>query len=106
MVALSELLAAAWRQVLVEGVDAAVLDGKSCPVGRTRSARLRTVAFQCAGRRIEGIEQNPEKASRWAELARAGEPVMQFSCEHRYFAVIASGKLTRYPAWKALGLPE
>jgi hypothetical protein len=38
-----------------------------------------TVEFDYQGRRITGIEQNPRTRSRWAELARQGERVMQFT---------------------------
>jgi len=53
-----------------------------------------------------GIEQNPKTASRWAELARQGNRIMQFRCSGRYVANVCEGKLLRYPAWKALELPE
>jgi len=75
-------------------------------VTRTRSRGLRVVDFEYAGRRLTGIEQNPDTASKWAALARQGQGVMQFSMGGRYFAVVAEGKLTRYPAWAALDLPE
>jgi hypothetical protein len=55
---------------------------------------------------LDGIEQNPETSSRWAALAREGKRVMQFSHEHRYFANVCEGELTRYPAWSAQRLPE
>ncbi|MGD0250556.1 MAG: hypothetical protein ABSB97_06705 [Thermoplasmata archaeon] len=82
------------------------MTGRRYKVGRTRNQGLRTVALFYEEHPVEGIEQNPEKTSRWAQLARDGKQIMQFSCRHRYFANVCEGVLTRYPAWKSLGLPE
>jgi hypothetical protein len=82
------------------------LEGKQYRVTSTSRSRLRTVSFPFGERRLDGIEQNPNTASRWARLAREGKRVMQFRCEGRYVGVVAEGKLTRYPAWRALELPE
>ncbi len=76
------------------------------PVGSTRAKKLRTVRFEYSGCRLDGIEQNPETTSRWAALAREGKRVMQYSFQQRYVANVCEGKLTRYPAWRALQLPE
>lgn len=57
-------------------------------------------------RRFFGIEQNPDTESRWAALARKGKPVMQFRYDGRYVANVSEGKVFRYPAWRALKLPE
>jgi hypothetical protein len=46
--------------------------GKSVPVRRTSSQRLRRVTFIMDGREYEAIEQNPEKPSVWGQLAREG----------------------------------
>ena len=37
---------------------------------------------------MRGLEQNPETASRWAQLARQGKKVMQFLQGRRYIAVV------------------
>ncbi len=103
---LAETLRDVWRAVLVDGRGEVEVDGVARTVGRTRGQGLRVVSFTFRGHAIDGIEQNPSTRSRWAELARAGERVMQFSSGHRYVANVAEGQLTRYPAWKALGLPE
>jgi hypothetical protein len=39
------------------------------------------------------LEQNPETASRWAQLARQGKKVMQFLHRGRYIAVVVDGKV-------------
>jgi hypothetical protein len=102
---LAEVLVEVWRQVLVEGRPRVEIEGEGHAVGRTRNAGLRVVRFHYAGATAEGIEQNPETKSRWAQLAREGQRVMQFSSANRYFANVCEGKLTRYPAWASLGLP-
>lgn len=103
---LGETLLSVWRQALVEEAQVVELSGRSFRVTRTKSRRLRAVEFEYEGHRISGIEQNPDTGSRWAALAQQGQRVMQFSLNRRYFANVAEGKLLRYPAWTALGLPE
>ena len=103
---LSETLISVWQQVLVEEAATLAIEATNYRVTRTRSSGLRVVDFEYAGRRLTGIEQNPETASKWAAIARQGRRVMQFSMGGRYFAVVAEGKLMRYPAWTALELPE
>src|SRR5215469_1902310 len=41
-----------------------IIGGKSAPVRRTSSQRLKTVAFSVAGHSFQAIEQNSEKPSR------------------------------------------
>jgi len=103
---LGETLVSVWQQALVEEASVVDIGGRSYRVTRTRSRGLRAVEFEYEGHRLSGIEQNPDTGSRWAALARQGERVMQFSLNRRYFANVAEGKLLRYPAWAALGLPE
>jgi len=103
---LAETLVAVWQQVLAEGRSVVELEGEAYPVGHTRAKGLRTVEFTFGGHRIDGFEQNPQTSSRWAQLAREGQRIMQFSMGRRYFANVCEGKLLRYPAWKSLGLPE
>jgi hypothetical protein len=103
---LAETLISVWQQALVDEAGTVEIAARPYRVTRTRSRGLRAVDFECAGRRLSGIEQNSETASKWAALARQGQRVMQFSMAGRYFAVVAEGKLTRYPAWAALDLPE
>lgn len=104
--ALSEVLLDVWRSVLVEDRPEAIVQGSAVPVQRTRAQGLRFVEFELGGKRIVGIEQNPNKASRWAKLAQQGSRIMQFSCQHRYFANVCDGQLTRYGAWAGLGLAD
>ena len=40
------------------------LDGKSIPIRRTGSLRLKTLAFMMNGRKYQAIEQNPKKPIR------------------------------------------
>jgi hypothetical protein len=103
--ALAEVLLEAWRQTLVDGLSEIELSGTRYRVGRTRGQGLRVVSFAYETMVIDGIEQNPEKTSRWAELAREGKRIMQFSYRQRFFANVCDGSLTRYPVWGSLGLP-
>lgn len=106
LVTLAETLVDVWRQVMIERRTEVELGELRYRVDRTRNRRLRTVGIRYEGFAIEGIEQNPETSSRWAQLAKEGQRVMQFSCGGAYVANVAEGRLTRYPAWKAAGLPE
>ena len=103
---LSEVLVSVWRQVLVDGQAEVVLARRRYPVGFTKHKHLRSVSFPYGRRRFFGIEQNPDTESRWAALARAGKPVMQFSHNGQYVANVSEGNLFRYPAWGSRGLPE
>ncbi len=103
---LSETLVSVWQQVLAEERQAVELEGERYRVGRTRSRKLCTVDFSFGEYTLTGIEQNPETGSRWALLARKGKRIMQFNYTGRYFANVCDGRLTRYPAWKDLDLPD
>ncbi|MCL6566957.1 MAG: hypothetical protein K6U09_11105 [Acidobacteriia bacterium] len=93
---LAEALVSVWRQVLVENANIVELEGRRYPVQRTRRLRLRQVDFEFEGQRLHGIEQNPHTKSRWAELARKGQQVMQFSRGGRYLGNVADGTVTFY----------
>jgi hypothetical protein len=103
---LEETLIQVWRQALQQAAEQIEIEGTNSKVGRTRGKGLRIVEFSYAGKMITGIEQNPATSSRWAEMARQGMRVMQFSCGGRYFANVAEGKVMKYSAWTALGLPD
>ena len=72
------------------------LENRSFPVRRTSRSRLREVDFQFEEHKLRGLEQNPETASRWAQLARKGKKVMQFLQQRRYIAVVVDGKVRLY----------
>ena len=103
---LGESLVEVWRQALVEDRPEVELPGQRCRVTQTRAQHLRVVMFQFEDRVIEGIEQNPQKESRWAKLAQEGKRIMQFRIQRRYIGNVCEGQLLRYPAWKGLGLPD
>ena len=103
---LGDRLIEVWKQVLVDEREELTLDGDVFRVGRTRSQGLRTVAIRFREFAIEGIEQNPRKESRWAQLAQEGKRILQFRCGGAYVANVCEGALLRYPAWKSKGLPE
>jgi hypothetical protein len=91
-----ETLIAVWRQALVENSEAVRLGTEQYPVTKSKSKRLRLVAFAFDGNEIMGIEQNPKTKSRWAAIARSGKKVMQFIQDGRYVAVVADGKVNFY----------
>ena len=74
--------------------------GKLIPVRRTSAQHLRRVTFVMNGREYEAIEQNPEKPSRWGQLAREGHQVVQFKDNQvgRFVAVVVDGKAKLYGA--------
>ncbi len=76
------------------------VDGKSIPVRTTSRQHLRTAAFTVEGHEYQAIEQNPEKPSRWGQLARRGRQVVQFkeSESNRFVAVVVDGEITFYGA--------
>ena len=78
--------------------DTISLDGHSIPVRRTTAQRLRTVAFTIDGHEYAAIEQNPDKPSRWGQLARTGHQVVQFKdvAANRFIAVAVDGKVKEY----------
>ena len=93
---LEETLISVWRQALVEDAKSVTLDGRSFSVRRTSRSRLREVDFQFESHELRGLEQNPDTASRWAQLARQGKTVMQFLQQRRYVAVVVDGKVQFY----------
>jgi hypothetical protein len=93
---LEETLISVWKQALAENARTVELEGRSFPVRRTGRSRLREVDFPFEGHQLRGLEQNPETASRWAQLARRGKKVMQFLQERRYIAVVVDGKVQLY----------
>jgi hypothetical protein len=72
------------------------MDDKSIPVRRTSSQRLRTLAFAMDWREYQAIEQNPEKSSRWGQVARSGHQVVRFkdAGTNKFVAVSVDGKVT------------
>ena len=78
--------------------DSVSLNGQGFPVRPTRSLRLRTVAFNLDGHAYTAIEQNPDKPSRWGQLARSGHHVVQFKddASNRFIAVSIDGKVKVY----------
>ncbi len=76
------------------------VQGKALPVRRTSSQRLKIVAFTMDGRQFQAIEQNPDKPSRWGELARAGHQVVQFKDvqTNRFVAVAVDGEVKEFGA--------
>lgn len=74
------------------------VDGRSVPVRRTSQQRLRTAGFTVGSHEYQAIEQNPEKPSRWGQLARSGHQVVQVKDaeSNRFVAVVVDGEVTFY----------
>jgi len=74
------------------------IDGKVFEVKRTSSQRLKNLRFVTGGREYQAIEQNPEKPSRWGQLARKGHHVVQFRdvMTGKYVAVAIDGEVKEY----------
>jgi hypothetical protein len=85
-----------WRQTLVENAKVVELGADRFPVKDTPKRGLRQVDFVFEGDEIRGLEQNPQTKSRWAQLARSGNKVMQFLSEGRYVANVVDGKVNLY----------
>lgn len=76
------------------------IEGKRLAVRRTSRQDLRTVVFEVGGQEYAVIEQNPEKPSRWGQLARNGHQVVQFKDvqTNRFVAVAVDGEAKVYGA--------
>ncbi len=79
--------------------------GRTIPVRRTNSQRLKTAGFTVEGREYQAIEQNPHKPSRWGALARAGHQVVQFRDvqTNRFVAVAVDGEVKEYGKFSEKG---
>jgi len=78
------------------------VDGKSIPIRPSSRQHLRTAAFTVGGHEYQAIAQNPEKPSRWEQLARSGHQVVQFKDAERnkFLAVVVDDEITYYGASK------
>jgi hypothetical protein len=84
------------EQVLVQNRKIVTVAGDTFSVISTPKQKLKQVNFRLDGRDFRGLQQNPATKSRWAEMARSGERVMQFLEGGRYVAVVADGKCIRF----------
>ena len=82
---------------LMNGEEVAV-ENQKLRVKRVGSSRLRVVRFKLHGREFDAIEQNPQKPSRWAKLAREKHQVVQFRDvrTQKYVAVSVDGDIIEY----------
>ena len=91
-----ECIVSVWRQALVESATRVAVGDDTYSVRRTAKSKLAQVDFEFQGKPIRGLEQNPNTQSRWAQIARKGEKVMQFLQGGRYIAVVYGGKIFTY----------
>ena len=93
---LSEVFISVWRQALIENAEWVEIGTEKYAVRATSKLRLKQIDFDCNGRALRGLEQNPDTNSRWAKMAREGRKVMQFLEGGRYVAVVVDGKMKLY----------
>jgi hypothetical protein len=95
-----EKLRAAAEDMMSGGVVS--VGGKAVKVERTESRKFRTVRLEINGREYQMIEQNPDKPSRWGQLAREGHRVVQVRDVRsgKYVAAVVDGKVKEYGALK------
>jgi len=91
-----EVLKSVAEQMMTSGEVS--VGGKTLRATRTGSRRFRTVRFVMDGVEYQAIEQNPEKPSRWGQLARDGHRVVQVRdlVSGKYVAAVVDGKVTEY----------
>jgi hypothetical protein len=82
---------------MMSGMEVSI-EGRTYKVTRTGSRRFRTVRFAMGASEYQAIEQNPEKPSRWGQLARDGRKVVQVRdlASGKYVAVVVDGTVTEY----------
>jgi serine/threonine-protein kinase len=70
------------------------IDGHRYRVQIVGAKKLKSAKFVFGGRKYEAIEQNPETASNWADLARQGHRVVHFRdlATKDYLAVVVDGE--------------
>ena len=97
----TELLSSVANEMM-SGKNHVEVQGNSMYVRCTSSHKLKTVAFTMNGREYAAIQQNPDKPSRWGQLAKAGHQVVQFKDAetNRFVAVAVDGRVKEYGALK------
>jgi len=80
------------------GADVVKVGDETLDVQRVGRGRFRSVRFRMNGKNYQAIEQNPEKPSRWGQLARDGHKVVQFRdvATNQYVAVAVDGVIQVY----------
>jgi hypothetical protein len=101
----TSLLSSIAKQMMTD--DEVEVEGKRLPVRRTIKQGLRTVTFTMGGPQYAAIEQNPDKPSRWGQLARSGHQVVQFKDveTNRFVAVAVDGEAKEYGGGKRRDQP-
>ena len=99
------LLSSIAKQLMT--VDEVEVEGNRLPVRHTSSRHLRLLMFTMGGRQYAAIEQNPEKPSRWGQLARSGHQVVQIKDteNNKYVAVAVDGEVKEYGGSKGRSQP-
>jgi hypothetical protein len=85
----TSLLGSVARQQIMSA-DEVEIEGRRLPVRRTSKQGLRTVTFTTGGPNYAASSRNPDKPSRWGELAPSGHQVVHFKdVESNRFVAVA-----------------
>jgi len=70
------------------------VDGHRYKVTEVGAKKVKSAKFVLGDRKYEAIEQNPDTASHWADLAREGHRVVHFRdlVTKEYIAVVVDGE--------------
>ncbi|MBU7044123.1 MAG: hypothetical protein HXS47_11070 [Theionarchaea archaeon] len=74
-------------EALFDNRDSVEIDGTTYPIKRTSQTHLRSVK----GEDYFYVEQNPEKASSWAKMAREGHNILWIIDGSDYIAQVRDG---------------
>lgn len=90
---------------LMSAADEVEILGKRLPIRRTNKQGFKTITFTMGDRQYAAIEQNPEKPSRWGQLARSGHQVVHFKDvqSNRFVAVGVDGVVKEYGGGRSRG---
>jgi hypothetical protein len=77
------------------GQEEVALGGNTLPVRRSSAGGLRYVDVEVGGEQLRVMEQNPKKASAWAEKARAGSQIVWALKGRAFFARLVDGQYTK-----------
>ena len=67
---LKDVLLTVWCQALVENLKIITVANDTFSVRTTAKQKFKQIYFEFDGRKLRGLEQNPNTKSRWAAMAR------------------------------------
>jgi len=99
----TSLLSSIAKQLM--SADEVEVEGNRLRVFYSPQQRLRCVTFTMGDCEYVAIQQNPDKLSKWGQLARSGHQVVQFKDvqANRFVAVAVDGEAKEYSGGKSRG---